>query len=395
MKKIICFVMSVAMLLTASCAGAIESITWEKYYYVDEFNDPTEEWYLTTFGAGTFSNSVTMNSDLSCRIMVDVNSISFQLFEYGDLIVRNDSLFDEDDVVYTIKVKDQNGKVNEIEGFMPHGGDRIFIYEKNRPQLARIFQENSVVKFSITPTNKSIPKYVFTINAYGFLDLYLDATVHKKNDVTFTTRTEHYIQYTVQSKGSVINSEAHYVNTYDENGLLIRRETISDKFPATETFTYENGVLRSSREEGISGRSKNTIIEKRVIERLYNEHGDIISERYSIHDIEKNSFKYNGYDYTYQYGEKGEILREISVYLTFDGNGNVTKKGNPSEYTYVYEWNADGTVSQKMQTNVKNSSVTVIDYTYDEYGKLIHEYREPKAPTGSYWFTSERIFEYK
>jgi hypothetical protein len=58
---------------------------WEKTYYVDDFKQPTDEWYIRTKKrmTGTFSNSATTNSDLEVSVLIDDESIAFMLYCYG------------------------------------------------------------------------------------------------------------------------------------------------------------------------------------------------------------------------------------------------------------------------------------------------------------------------
>lgn len=60
---------------------------WILKYYVDEFNQPTNEWYVTSkyLFTGVFSNSATTNSLLYANIMVDADGTSIVLYEYGKI----------------------------------------------------------------------------------------------------------------------------------------------------------------------------------------------------------------------------------------------------------------------------------------------------------------------
>ena len=70
-----------------------DSSLWDISYYVDEFNQPTEDAYIysTTAFPGTFSNSATTDSLVYAHIAVDKDDISILLtvFDKGIIINHN------------------------------------------------------------------------------------------------------------------------------------------------------------------------------------------------------------------------------------------------------------------------------------------------------------------
>lgn len=67
---------------------------WRIDYSVDDFNQPTDEWYITEdeYLVGTFSNSATTNSELYANVMVDLDdNVMIFLYEYGSRQVKNSS----------------------------------------------------------------------------------------------------------------------------------------------------------------------------------------------------------------------------------------------------------------------------------------------------------------
>ena len=50
---------------SSTAATEFEEIHWTEEYYVDEFNDPTDEKYIRGAFEGTFSNSATASSYLA------------------------------------------------------------------------------------------------------------------------------------------------------------------------------------------------------------------------------------------------------------------------------------------------------------------------------------------
>lgn len=61
-----------------TCERCGESFgAWTVKHYVDEFNDPTSQKYITTKSliSGTFSNTATTNSKLTAKILVDSSTV--------------------------------------------------------------------------------------------------------------------------------------------------------------------------------------------------------------------------------------------------------------------------------------------------------------------------------
>ena len=61
------------------------TINWELKYYVDEFKEPTEEWYITNSEPfwGEFSNTATEGSEVTVNLLIDQEVLSIVLYEYG------------------------------------------------------------------------------------------------------------------------------------------------------------------------------------------------------------------------------------------------------------------------------------------------------------------------
>lgn len=92
---------------------------WNVKYYVDSFGDPTDEAYITQRGvsSGKFSNSATTNSRLSWYFLIDADSVSIKMMEYGSYPVGYGD--------YVMEVKDVDGKVWEFK--LTGGSDRVTI----------------------------------------------------------------------------------------------------------------------------------------------------------------------------------------------------------------------------------------------------------------------------
>ena len=129
MKKLFTVLLAVALVLSfflveGSTAAHAEEATpvWEKTYYTDVFGDPTDEWYITNteLFSGTFKNSATDGSPLSAKILVDLDSVSIVLYEYGKDRIKNAL---SNDVIYNIAIKTVSGEKAAVVGTLKSGGD--------------------------------------------------------------------------------------------------------------------------------------------------------------------------------------------------------------------------------------------------------------------------------
>ena len=74
---------------TGTCLRCNKNMgTWEKRNYVDEFDNPTGEHFISTTVYGKFSNSATTNSSLMAQIQVNSEDISIVLWEYSRNMVK-------------------------------------------------------------------------------------------------------------------------------------------------------------------------------------------------------------------------------------------------------------------------------------------------------------------
>lgn len=201
MKKSLLIVLSLTMLLSlGACGGGNESATaneeatvteeeattendtateeeaslWETYYYVDDFNQPTEDWYIgnTTPFIGTFSNSATTDSNLLVNVVVDEVDIAFFLYEYGSNQVKNSSSSYDD--IYNIKMRTEDGTDYSFTGVMYCGDDRIFIDQAYIPDVVSALsgEGNTMTSFYIENAERTTTNYLFTAISNNFGEQY-------------------------------------------------------------------------------------------------------------------------------------------------------------------------------------------------------------------------------
>ena len=113
---------------------------WEKKYFVDQFNDPTDEKYILGLFTGTFSNSAANNRELTVKMLIYIDNdnprIGIELYEYGNSKVKNTYSKQRE---YYFKVKDENGEIHQfIYGMW---SSRMSFLNKNLQTWAKDEQE--------------------------------------------------------------------------------------------------------------------------------------------------------------------------------------------------------------------------------------------------------------
>lgn len=144
---------------------------WEKAYYVDEFNAPTDSAYIRnkTMIKGTFSNSATNNSLVNVRLLIDERP-AIMLWEYGSNQVKNSVSSTRQ---YQIIIKDESGEKTSFFGSIPSKGDRIFPYSsENDAVLIDMLKKPQVLNFYIEDMRYGNDKYRFDVDTIGFANIY-------------------------------------------------------------------------------------------------------------------------------------------------------------------------------------------------------------------------------
>lgn len=85
-----------------------EKSPWEVGYFVDEYGEKTDNAFIGTICLGEFSNSATTNSRLRVTILVTLDDIRFDLYEYGDNLTKGDGTYqfraklpDDTEIIFT------------------------------------------------------------------------------------------------------------------------------------------------------------------------------------------------------------------------------------------------------------------------------------------------------
>lgn len=158
---------------TGTCTRCgVSFFKWEKRYYVDEFNNPTDKAFIASTAtiSGTFSNSATTNSKLEAFIRVDNEDFQIMLWEYGSHLVKASSTTD-----YEIRILLPDGTREYFTGTMYKNGQVIYFHDYNAI-LTLLKNTTGVLKFYIVENSKYgfQSTYSFEVNSTGFKDLYYE-----------------------------------------------------------------------------------------------------------------------------------------------------------------------------------------------------------------------------
>lgn len=156
-----------------SAESGEESQLWDTYYYVDDFNQETSEWYVgnTTELIGSFSNSATTDSALLVNMIVDCyGEIGIFLYEYGNHLVKNGSNNYVEQ--YSITMQSNDGTNYDMTGTMYCGEDRILIDESYRATVLSLLQSSGNVKVRVTNMDRTVESYIFVIIPSNFSEEY-------------------------------------------------------------------------------------------------------------------------------------------------------------------------------------------------------------------------------
>lgn len=139
--------------------------------YVNEFDEPTNEKYISTNTSltGTFSNSATSNSTLSVNFLIDITDgeyiVSIFLYEFGNLHVINPYNQSRD---YTVTMQCSDGTTIEFAGIMPSGDDRLYIASNDAGLIVNeLCRSGDEIKLYIVE-NKRATNYSFSVPKANF-----------------------------------------------------------------------------------------------------------------------------------------------------------------------------------------------------------------------------------
>lgn len=163
---------------TETISEQITQTSWKIKYYVDEFDRPTDNGYISGVFIGKFSNTIANDSHLSLCVSVESytyndeikESIDFTLFEYDQYIVSNPY---SHGVFYDVQVLEENGNTIKEKGYMSaNGGESIFISAaEGQNSIINALLNNDKLTVRIDEEEGS-STYLFDIDCTGFAEIY-------------------------------------------------------------------------------------------------------------------------------------------------------------------------------------------------------------------------------
>ncbi len=146
---------------------------WQCSAYVDEFEQPTDEKFVTNIDTiyGKFSNSATTDSSLAVQILADKTSgIGIVLWEYGRNQVKNAFSYADE---YSITIRYADGSKESFTGVIyGGGGDRIMVTGDSADILLNALRGDSDFSLYIADSNNAATNYLFTLSPSNFAELY-------------------------------------------------------------------------------------------------------------------------------------------------------------------------------------------------------------------------------
>lgn len=136
---------------------------WEMEYYVDDFKQVTDEAYLIYSKniVGTFSNSAVNDRKLVVDVVVDLEKVTFFLYEYGDNQVKG---YSGSSTTYAVTMRDSSGKDHSLSATLYKNGDRLFFTEISSEKIKDAFAAGGTVSFYIVNNRRKVETYLFSMS---------------------------------------------------------------------------------------------------------------------------------------------------------------------------------------------------------------------------------------
>lgn len=139
------------------CTRCGENIgEWELRNYIDEFENPTGDPYISTkhLLTGTYKSSLGNENDLSAQILVDNSFVTIMLWEYGNYKVRGYM-----NTKYNVVILDSENKKHYTSGILYENDDRITMEDFTIAELLLV--------------NERLDIYIEENDDYGYTESYL------------------------------------------------------------------------------------------------------------------------------------------------------------------------------------------------------------------------------
>lgn len=257
---LLCFVLALVLaispiFISRNAPSTVEDTgSWKIEYYKDEFDTPTDDWYITNkkYIEGTFSNIATTDSRLYVKLYVNEDIFAIQLLEHGSHMVKNSFSKDE---LYEIMVKWEDGTKSKFYEYMPSGEDRIIFQSPDDYYITQKLRTNSEIAFYITESNRTTTNYSFTVKSDNFNEVYTDLTNEGDNTTTSSNNTvtsqkssieivkESYNDALALAKNKNADQDYSYIQLHNEVKELMKQSSFDKEAYANifgEVITEQN-----------------------------------------------------------------------------------------------------------------------------------------------------------
>ncbi len=149
---------------TATAKTDTDTGIWKVNYYVDEFNLPTTDGYITNNAddlVGSFNNSAATRATLKARWIIDSDSLAISLFEYGNNRVKGTS---SSATYYNVTMRQADGTRVSMTATLYSSGDRLYFSSSDATKIKNAFKQNGQLSFYFERDDRSIETYTFTMN---------------------------------------------------------------------------------------------------------------------------------------------------------------------------------------------------------------------------------------
>ena len=184
MKRFVGLLLMTILLMVVFSAFAD---TWEVDYFLDDFGDKTDCWYIRTDTMGTYNYS-NSSSGIKAFVVFSDTTAYFTLYDVVNLQYLGSKLVNNSSVTkaYEIMVRTVKGETSSFTAQMAARSDKIEILNTEEAiALAKVINSGEETRVVIKPKGSSIEKYTFTIERDDFLkklpsDSYLKSQVDNR-----------------------------------------------------------------------------------------------------------------------------------------------------------------------------------------------------------------------
>lgn len=143
--------------------------TWYVDYYLDDFQQPTGEWYITAPAfPGTFNFHTTQNAELTVEVRVNCyGEIAFLLYRYGKNL--EESIGAEQ---YYITMRTSDGTDYEMTGTLYESDHHLCIDEEYKSIVLETMRNGGTIHFYVEYSRFQGTNFLFSIDTDGFNDVY-------------------------------------------------------------------------------------------------------------------------------------------------------------------------------------------------------------------------------